>query len=116
MPQPAAERKIYPSMKDTDQGYIPSPTDTGGVELPSELQQLAELLAANTHEVWGQGRYQEGWRYGPQRDDSKKLTPCMIPYDQLPEPEKDYDRRTSQETLKLILHLGYRILPPEPNP
>ncbi len=102
--------------KDTAPGYIPSPVDTSSVELPQELQPLAELLAANTHEVWGRGRYQEGWRYGDQRDDGKRLTPCMVPYDQLPEPEKDYDRRTSQETLKLILRLGYRILPPEPDP
>ncbi len=112
-PHRKAERKLERDMKDSFLDYVPSPIDTSSVELPQELQKLAELLAANTHEVWGLGRYQEGWRYGTHRDDSQKVTPCMVPYDQLSESEREYDRRTSQETLKLILKLGYRILPPE---
>ena len=35
--------------------------------------------------------------------------PCLVPYDELPESEKDYDRATSQETLKLIMKLGFDI-------
>jgi ryanodine receptor 2 len=93
--------------------YIPTPADTSGITLPPALQQLAETLAANTHEVWGQGRYEQGWRYGATRNDGELLTPCLVPYEQLSETEKDYDRHTSQETLKLILKLGYQIIPPE---
>ena len=37
------------------------------------------------------------------------IPPCLAPYDQLPEKEKDYDRATAGETLKAILKLGYRI-------
>ncbi|MCR5162371.1 MAG: hypothetical protein K6C06_11425, partial [Lachnospiraceae bacterium] len=36
-------------------------------------------------------------------------TPCLVPYDELPEREKDYDRMTAMETLKLIIKLGYEI-------
>lgn len=88
--------------------YIPHPTDTSHVSL-SELQPLLEDLARNAHEIWAQKRLQEGWTYGPQRDDIKRRHPCLIPYEDLPESEKEYDRALVNETLKTILALGYRI-------
>lgn len=51
----------------------------------------------------------EGWTYGPVRDDEKKETPCLVPYAELSEGEKAYDRNTALETLKLIVALGYDI-------
>lgn len=89
--------------------YIPNPADTWSVELPKELLPLVEEMARNVHEVWAKNRMAEGWTYGPVRDDAKKETPCMVAYDDLPENEKEYDRATSQETLKLILKLGFEI-------
>lgn len=89
--------------------YIPKPVDTTGIELPEELLPLAEELARNVHEVWSANRIADGWSYGPERDDEKLQHPCLVPYDELPEREKDYDRATSAETLRLILSLGFRI-------
>lgn len=89
--------------------YIPRPIDTSAVELPEEIKQLAELLAKNTHEVWAQGRMAQGWSYGERRDDERRLHPCLIPYEELPESEKEYDRATAMEAIKCILGLGYRI-------
>ena len=89
--------------------YIPSPIYTADVRLPEDLLPLSELLAENTHEVWAAGRAAEGWTYGETRDDAKKQTPCMVPYADLPETEKEYDRSTALETIRLILKLGYRI-------
>lgn len=89
--------------------YIPRPAETSDVKLPEELIPLIEEMAKNVHEVWAQNRMKEGWTYGPVRDDAKKQTPCMVPYEELPESEKEYDRATSQETLKLILKLGFEI-------
>lgn len=89
--------------------YIPSPADTQSVELPKELLPLIEEMAKNVHEVWAQNRINEGWTYGPERDDALKKHPCLVPYEDLPESEKEYDRATSQETLKLILKLGFVI-------
>lgn len=89
--------------------YIPKPIDTSHWELPNEVQDLVELLANNVHEVWAQERMNEGWTYGPERDDALKQTPCLVPYDQLEESEKDYDRNTAIGTLKLILKSGYVI-------
>lgn len=89
--------------------YIPDPIDTSGVELPRELMPLIEEMARNVHEVWSRNRMDDGWTYGPVRDDANKKHPCLVPYEELPEREKDYDRATSQETLKLILKSGFSI-------
>lgn len=89
--------------------YNPQPIDTGKTELPEELLALTEKIAENVHEIWAQGRIEEGWTYGERRDDTQKTTPCLVPYAKLPESEKEYDRKTAMETLRLILALGYRI-------
>lgn len=89
--------------------YTPSPIDTSDVTLPEDILSLAEKLAENTHEVWALGRVNDGWTYGEKRDDAAKKHPCLIPYDELPDSEKEYDRSTAMETLKLILKLGFKI-------
>lgn len=91
--------------------YQPNPIDTSDIQVSEELTVLCEQLAENVHEVWAQGRIREGWIYGEKRDDALKQTPCLVPYDDLPESEKEYDRSTAMETVRLILKLGYRIVP-----
>src|SRR5690349_18015984 len=89
--------------------YKPSPIDTSGVVLPADLVELTERLAEHTHDVWAAQRATEGWTWGPERDDARKLHPDLVPYSELSESEKEYDRRTALETLKAIVALGYRI-------
>jgi hypothetical protein len=89
--------------------YTPHPIDTSDVELPQELIDLGEQIAKNVHDVWSLGRINEGWTYGPERNDAEKKHPCLVPYEELPESEKDYDRNTAQETLRLIMKLGFEI-------
>ena len=89
--------------------YKPEPIDTSNVTLTAEHLKLTELLARNTHELWAQQRFAEGWKYGPQRDDTRKEHPCLVPYEDLPESEKQYDRITALGVLKTVLALGYRI-------
>ena len=89
--------------------YIPKPKDVDGIQIPDTLLDLAESIAENVHEVWAQNRMFEGWTYGPIRDDKKKQTPCMVPYEDLPEEEKAYDRNTAFSTLKYIISLGFKI-------
>ena len=90
--------------------YIPNPVDLSAVELPEGLNELVESLSKNVHEVWAAGRIAEGWKYGPVRDDTKKEHPCLIPYKELSEEEKDYDRATALSTIKYILANSYRII------
>lgn len=93
----------------TKNNYIPQPVNTNDVVLPEELIILSEQISKNVHEVWSKNRMEQGWTYGEQRNDEKRETPCLVPYEELSEEEKDYDRNTSQETLKLILKLGFKI-------
>lgn len=93
--------------------YQPHPIDTKGIDLPNELKPLTERLAENAHDLWAAQRLAQGWRYGPQRDDTQKLHPCLVPYADLPDSEKEYDRIAALGTLKAILILGYKILPPQ---
>ena len=96
-------------MINQNNNYTPAPVDTSDVQLPEELMALAEAIAKNVHEVWAQNRMNEGWTFGPVRDDQKRQTPCLIPYEQLPEEEKAYDRNTAFGTLKFIVAQGFEI-------
>lgn len=89
--------------------YVPQPMDTSDVQLPQELSELVEKMARNVHEVWAQSRISQGWTYGPERNDAMKHHPCLVPYEDLPEVEKAYDRDTALGTLKLICKLGFTI-------
>ncbi len=98
--------------KDT---YEPCPIDTTGIKVSDELLMLGEYLAKNTHEVWARQRISEGWTYGEMRDAEKKTHPDLVPYEELTEGEKEYDRNTSMETIRVILSLGYRIVKADRN-
>ncbi|MBI5249108.1 MAG: Ryanodine receptor Ryr [Desulfomonile tiedjei] len=89
--------------------YTPKPIDTSKVNLTDDLLELTEHLAENTHEIWSKQRMGEGWTWGPERDDKSKKHPDLIPYADLLESEKEYDRMTAMETLKVIVGLGYRV-------
>lgn len=90
--------------------YKPQPIDTSDVVLPQALLELIEKIARNVHDVWAQGRIDEGWSYGTIKDVENKTTPLLVPYDELPDSEKEYDRNTALETLKLVLKFGYQIV------
>ena len=101
--------KTSQAMNKNNYNYTPHPIDTKDVALPKELNALAEDIAKNVHEVWSFGRMKDGWTYGEKRNDTEKKHPCLVPYEELPEEEKEYDRNTSVETIKLILKLGFKI-------
>lgn len=89
--------------------YTPNPINTSDIILPEELLKLTEQIAENVHEVWAASRISEGWTYGERKDSIAKTTPCLVPYCELPESEKEYDRNTAMDTLRLLVKLGYSI-------
>ena len=89
--------------------YVPKPIDTSSVTLTPEVIALTEKLAENTHDVWAAQRMKEGWTFGPARDDANKRHPGLVPYSELSESEKEYDRNTALETLKAIIAMGYGV-------
>lgn len=90
--------------------YNPKPIDLSDVVLTEDLNELREAIAENAHDVWAVERQAQGWTYGPQRDDLKKETPCMVSYSQLPDNEKNFDRDMAMNTLKLVKKLGYDLI------
>ena len=92
-------------------GYVPAPADLSDIRLPDDISDLTEKLAKQVHETWAQNRIRDGWKYGRERSDELRTTPCLVPYEDLPEEEKAYDRETASATLKTIIHLGYSIIP-----
>jgi len=97
--------------KDMEQKtYTPHPVDLGDIALTPQLEQLREAIAENAHEVWAAGRIKEGWTYGPERDDKLKKHPDLVPYSELPDGEKQYDRETAMNTIKLVIKLGYDLV------
>jgi ryanodine receptor 2 len=96
-------------MKKSNLGYVPDPRNTENIELPEVLLQEIEIIAQNVHEEWAQKRMSEGWVYGVKRDDLHKYHPGLIPYGDLSEEEKEYDRQTALSTIKMVVLLGHKI-------
>lgn len=90
--------------------YVPNPIDLSDVTISPQLEQLRETIAENIHEVWAAGRMKEGWIYGPVLDDTLKKHPDLIPYADLMVGEKQYDRETAMNTIKLVMKPGYDLV------
>ncbi len=90
--------------------YVPKPIDTSAVTLSPEVIQLTEQLAEHAHDIWARQRMADGWTYGPERSDSQKHHPCLVPYADLPDSEKQYDRNAALDTLRAIVALGYVVV------
>ena len=89
--------------------YDPRPLDASSIKIEPSLNALVEALAENVHDTWARGRMDQGWTYGPARDDAAKKHPCLVPYAELPESEKEYDRNTAMATIRVMLKSGYLI-------
>lgn len=90
--------------------YEPHPIDVDEVPLDGDLVALQEAIAENAHNVWAQARIRQGWTYGKEWDDTKKHDPCLVPFTSLPDSERDYDRLTAFNTIKLVKKLGFDIV------
>lgn len=84
------------------------------MSIPEPLERLLEVLAERAHENWARAREQQGWHHGATRDDTQKLHPSLVPYQQLSEDEKAIDREVSGGILVALRDLGYRVTPGEP--
>ena len=89
--------------------YKPNPIDTSNIKLSADLEKSTEIISKNIHDVWASNRMSEGWSYGAEHDAAKKLHPSMVEYEKLSESEKDIDRATVVQTIKMLLWMGYKI-------
>lgn len=96
--------------RDAEGKYVPNPINVDDVVLPKEVENLTEYIAENAHEEWARGKFKEGWVYGPKRDKEKKQSFDLIPYCELLDSEKEYDRKMAMNTLRVLYKLGYKII------
>ena len=94
--------------------YDPRPIPIDHIKIPESIYPLVERLAENAHDVWARRRLQDGWVCGAERSDQGRQHPCLVPYSELPESEKDYDREVVIGTIKAMLALGCTITPERP--
>ncbi|XP_029091765.1 ryanodine receptor 1 [Monodon monoceros] len=106
---PRGPHLVGPSRCLSHTDFVPCPVDTVQIVLPPHLEGIREKLAENIHELWALTRIEQGWTYGPVRDDNKRLHPCLVDFHSLPEPERNYNLQMSGETLKTLLALGCHV-------
>lgn len=105
----ASGRYMVSASKVTN-GYNPQPINVEDIDLDANLEELTEAIAENAHDIWARARMDEGWTYGPVRNDELKQHPDLVPYSQLPDSEKEYDRIMAMNTLRLVRRLGFDII------
>ena len=97
------------NQRNADGEYIANPIDLESVNLPENIIVLREYIAENVHEDWSLQRFKEGWVYGDKTDEDKKVNKDLVPYCELLESEKQYDRDMAYDTLRLLYKMGYVI-------
>jgi hypothetical protein len=75
------------------------------------IEEHIDLMAVEEHNGWWDTKRADGWRYGPVRNNDRREHPLMIPFGQLPEPEKDKDRNSMRDYPNLLGNAGFRIVP-----
>lgn len=70
-----------------------------------------EILAEMEHGRWNAERARDGWRPGP-RDVEAKTTPYLVPWSELPEEVKRWDRQAVEKVPEQVAKVGYEIFEP----
>lgn len=114
------------------ESWVPRPIDTSAIHLPQQVSDLVEVIAQDMHEQWALGKISRGWHYAPFRlqgeeaDESStrrkpvkpthvteahtKVSPMLVPYKFLTDSEKDLNRKSAAEMVRLMLYFGYEFV------
>lgn len=90
-------------------GYTPNPIDLTAIKIDEVPEEDIERIARNIHETWAKQRVAQGWEYGERYANAPKTHPCLVEYEDLPESEREMDRATVTQTIKMLRWLGYTI-------
>lgn len=93
-------------------GYKPAPLDLSGIELTGRVEELIELLAENTHNVWSSERISQGWTYAVSDDPLNRRSPHLVPYSFVDPLIKKANMDTAADTVRTLLAYGYLLDPP----
>lgn len=95
--------------KTANRYYVPKAVDTTGVVLSDEVLAMCEALAMNAHNMWAIKKMAEGFTYG----DGEKQSPFLKPYSLLAESEKQGNRTTVLEPIKVLVLMGFSVIAPQ---
>lgn len=90
-------------------GWEMRPKGSTGKIVNTMQDNIVETLAIFEHEAWVSERLSSGWKYGPIRNADEKISPYLIPYNQLSEEVKDLDRDTIRNIPILLDMIGMAI-------
>jgi hypothetical protein len=68
-----------------------------------------EVMSRLEHDRWWRERAREGWTLAPEKDVARKRTPYLVPYEDLPEPIKEYDRNAVRAIPELLEGVGFAV-------
>lgn len=83
--------------------YTPKPVLMEMSELNPEIQKLIETLSENAHDIWAEEKISNGWEFGEKLDKDTKKHPNLVPYEDLSEEDKEYDRKMVIGTISYLL-------------
>jgi hypothetical protein len=70
-----------------------------------------ESLAEREHARWNVERLIAGWVYGPTADKDKKISPYLVPWDELPDQIREYDREPVRAIPRMLAAAGFELQP-----
>eukprot|EP00002_Diphylleia_rotans_P021370 TRINITY_DN4160_c0_g1_i4.p1 TRINITY_DN4160_c0_g1~~TRINITY_DN4160_c0_g1_i4.p1 ORF type:complete len:1093 (+),score=211.13 TRINITY_DN4160_c0_g1_i4:154-3432(+) len=103
--------RCYEPIEDIEEvakNYNPRIMNIAGINIDF-IKDLIDVIAEHVHDQWTLTKLNDGWKYDPVRDNGKKQHPMMVPYKDLTENEKSYDKNMAKQSIRLIVSLGYTI-------
>lgn len=86
------------------------PLAHGSAEPFSFSAEEQELLSRMEHDRWWRDREADGWTLAPEKDVERKKSPYLIPWEELPEEIRGYDRDTVRGLPVFLAEAGFRIV------
>lgn len=81
----------------------------GKQQVTAFTERETEYLARIEHDAWMEERLYNGWRYGETKDTQKKISPYLVPYDELEESVKQLDRDAVANVISLLSAVGFGV-------
>lgn len=80
-------------------------------ELTGRFKEIEWGLAEMFHDLWSSKRLKNGWKYGKERDDNKRIHPDLIPLSDLPLTEIDFDISNAKAAVYLLTEIfGFELV------
>jgi ppGpp synthetase/RelA/SpoT-type nucleotidyltranferase len=93
----------------TERYEVVENSDAGDAVLafgPDAVERMAEM----EHARWNLERLRSGWKFGIQRDDAEKIHPDLVPWRELPDPIREYDKKAVKEFPRRLAEVGLKIV------